>query len=130
MIPLREALINKGNEGNAAASGQKRSPFEVLRDPTTWCVDDFIYITYNYNACLPVFYKIESKKGKVSFLIREYRSKVTSGAYNSPSGYYVVPDGSSPIGETKQVRISRGVVRIDKNIATKWNGEPVHGYSD
>lgn len=129
MIPLREALINKDNEGNAA-SGQKRSPFEVLRDPTTWQIGDFIYITYNYNACIPVFYKIEAKKGKATFVIREYNTKVTSGAYNSPAGYYVVPNESSPENETKQVRISRGAVRVDKHIATKWNGEPVHGYSD
>jgi len=129
MIPLREALINKDNEGNASL-GKRSSDFEERRDPTTWCVDDFIYITYNYNACIPAFYKIESLKGKSSFLIREYRSKVTSGAYNSPAGYYVVPDESTPIGETKQVRISKGVVKIDKHIATKWNRKPVHGYSD
>lgn len=129
MIPLREALINKDNEGNAEL-GKRRSDFEERRDPTTWQVDDFIYITYNYNACIPVFYKIVAKKGKATFVIREYNTTVTSGAYNLPAGYYVVPNESSPENETKQVRISRGSVRVDKHIAIKWNGEPVHGYSD
>lgn len=131
MIPLKEALINKNTEVNASALADGRNNYDLLRDSSTWQVGDFIYITYNYNACIPVFYKIIRKSGKATFYIQEYEKTLSSGFYNSPAGYEVIPNEKQPRGsETKQVRSRNGVVKIDKHIACKWDGKPVHEYSD
>jgi len=127
MIPLREALINKSNITNA-----KTSPREALdpTNPKNWRIGDVIFITFNYNACIPVFYVINKLVGKVTFEIQEVGKTLVSGFYNSAAGYEVEPNLSKKEGEPKRVRISNGCVKIDKQIARLWTGTPVHGYSD
>lgn len=129
MISLKEALIGKHN-ADSSSPVYNGSQLDELQDPNAWNVGDYIYITYNYNACIPVFYKIEKKAGKATFYLREYGKKIVKGAYNSPAGYECIPDSMVPTNETKTVRMSKGVVRIDKHISTRWDGKPVHGYSD
>ena len=99
-------------------------------DPTYWTVNDILYMTYNYNACIPVFYKILKKVGKATFELVKLEKKVVNGSYNSPAGYEVIPTNETADTAVKRVRISKGRVSIDKERLYLWDGNPVHGYSD
>lgn len=98
-------------------------------DARTFKVGEIIEASFSYRARFPHFFVITRNSGKTIWAKEIGKMVVSDDGYGQNGS--VVPNPDKVIGEEVMGRIKKtGFVRLNDNLACRWDGKPSNYYTD
>ena len=98
-------------------------------DARTFKVGEIIEASFSYSARFPHFFVITRNSGKTIWAREIGKIVVSDDGYGQNGS--VMPNPDRVVGEEIMGRIKKnGYVRLNDNLACRWNGRPSDYYTD